>query len=277
MLDTVKRARQRPRPQRARRSRRSDRGGCRTGQGRVRRDDAMDGPDPQRDHRSTAIRSAASASAARHKIVADEPCRAARRRQRAQSAGAADGGVQRLHHRRLRRRRLAQGHHARQARDPHPRRARPARLPRPQRRCRAGLRGDRLRGAIKGDGTRRAVRGNPPQRHEDLAQLLQHQPPDPGQRNAHVSAEPNPPGAGPSPSPAERARGIPTKGIARETFADGPGLPRHRRANGPRNEACDDVQSSSCANDRPRRNEDALSDPLLSLVARAEIEATRLW
>jgi hypothetical protein len=42
-------------------------------------------------------------------------------------------------------------------------------------------------------------------------------------------------------------------------------------------EACEDVTSSSCANDNDGAAEDALSDPLLSLVARAEIEATRLW
>ncbi len=43
------------------------------------------------------------------------------------------------------------------------------------------------------------------------------------------------------------------------------------------NEASEGVNSSSCANDNHGAAEDALSDPLLSLVARAEIEATRLW
>ena len=43
------------------------------------------------------------------------------------------------------------------------------------------------------------------------------------------------------------------------------------------NEALEDEKSSSCANDNHGAAKDALSDPLLSLVARAEIEATRLW
>jgi len=34
---------------------------------------------------------------------------------------------------------------------------------------------------------------------------------------------------------------------------------------------------SSCANDNESDESDALSDPLLALVAKAEIEATRLW
>lgn len=41
-------------------------------------------------------------------------------------------------------------------------------------------------------------------------------------------------------------------------------------------ETARDTQSSTCAND----NHDELgelSDPLLSLIARAEVEATRLW
>jgi hypothetical protein len=42
-------------------------------------------------------------------------------------------------------------------------------------------------------------------------------------------------------------------------------------------EACKDTESSRCANDNENGVTDALSDPLLSLVARAEIEATRIW
>ena len=34
---------------------------------------------------------------------------------------------------------------------------------------------------------------------------------------------------------------------------------------------------SSCANDNETKEGDALSDPLLALIAKAEIEATRLW
>ena len=41
-------------------------------------------------------------------------------------------------------------------------------------------------------------------------------------------------------------------------------------------EARKDASSSDCANDN-HWERDALSDPLLALVARAEIEATRLW
>ena len=37
-------------------------------------------------------------------------------------------------------------------------------------------------------------------------------------------------------------------------------------------------QSAGCANDNDHNvDRDALSDPLLALIARAEIEATRLW
>ena len=54
-----------------------------------------------------------------HKIVADEPHELLGARPRAQSAGAADGGRQRVHDRRLCRRRCDQRHHADQARDPH--------------------------------------------------------------------------------------------------------------------------------------------------------------
>ena len=117
-------------------------------------------------------------STAAHKIVADEPVRAARRRQRAQPAGAADGGVQRLHHGRLCRRRLgARASRSTVARDPHPRRARPARLPRPQRRtCRPATRTIDYEVRITGDGIARAVRGDPPERDQDLAQRLQRQP-----------------------------------------------------------------------------------------------------
>lgn len=43
-----------------------------------------------------------------------------------------------------------------------------------------------------------------------------------------------------------------------------------------REEACGKAKSSACANDNITRPDD-LSDPLLALVARAEIEATRLW
>ena len=41
-------------------------------------------------------------------------------------------------------------------------------------------------------------------------------------------------------------------------------------------EARKEAPSCSCANDNYDER-DALSDPLLALVARAEIEATRLW
>ena len=41
-------------------------------------------------------------------------------------------------------------------------------------------------------------------------------------------------------------------------------------------EAAKDASPRSCANDNDGER-DALSDPLLALVARAEIEATRLW
>jgi hypothetical protein len=43
------------------------------------------------------------------------------------------------------------------------------------------------------------------------------------------------------------------------------------------NEAAEESSNSPCANDNHGVTGDALSDPLLSLVARAEIEATRLW
>jgi hypothetical protein len=45
-----------------------------------------------------------------------------------------------------------------------------------------------------------------------------------------------------------------------------------------RQESCG--QSADCANDNEHDDEaerDALSDPLLALIARAEIEATRIW
>jgi hypothetical protein len=42
-------------------------------------------------------------------------------------------------------------------------------------------------------------------------------------------------------------------------------------------EAQEDAESPFCANDNHGDAMDGLSDPLLSLVARAEIEATRLW
>jgi hypothetical protein len=42
-------------------------------------------------------------------------------------------------------------------------------------------------------------------------------------------------------------------------------------------EAGKDASSSFCANDNHGAARDGLSDPLLSLIARAEIEATRLW
>jgi hypothetical protein len=38
-----------------------------------------------------------------------------------------------------------------------------------------------------------------------------------------------------------------------------------------------DAGSSGCANDNHSEERNALSDPLLALIARAEIEATRLW
>ena len=41
-------------------------------------------------------------------------------------------------------------------------------------------------------------------------------------------------------------------------------------------EAGKEAPPASCANDNDDER-DALSDPLLALVARAEIEATRLW
>jgi hypothetical protein len=41
-----------------------------------------------------------------------------------------------------------------------------------------------------------------------------------------------------------------------------------------REEACKGADSAACANDNDGSE---LSDPLLSLIARAEIEATRLW
>ena len=41
-------------------------------------------------------------------------------------------------------------------------------------------------------------------------------------------------------------------------------------------EACKQAATSLCANDNGA-DRDGLSDPLLALVARAEIEATRLW
>lgn len=43
-----------------------------------------------------------------------------------------------------------------------------------------------------------------------------------------------------------------------------------------RDEACKDIRSSTCANDN-LTGPDGLNDPLLALIARAEIEATRLW
>jgi hypothetical protein len=42
-------------------------------------------------------------------------------------------------------------------------------------------------------------------------------------------------------------------------------------------EASKETDSSGCANDNHSEPNNAFSDPLLALVARAEIEATRLW
>jgi len=42
-------------------------------------------------------------------------------------------------------------------------------------------------------------------------------------------------------------------------------------------EACKDSSSCACANDNRADVLDELSDPLLTLVAKAEIAATRLW
>jgi hypothetical protein len=42
-------------------------------------------------------------------------------------------------------------------------------------------------------------------------------------------------------------------------------------------EARREAGSAACANDNHCEPADAFSDPLLALVARAEIEATRLW
>jgi ferredoxin len=44
-----------------------------------------------------------------------------------------------------------------------------------------------------------------------------------------------------------------------------------------RDEACRESHCSTCANDNHDGVLDELSDPLLTLVAKAEIEATRLW
>jgi hypothetical protein len=44
-----------------------------------------------------------------------------------------------------------------------------------------------------------------------------------------------------------------------------------------REEACKEAALAACANDNDDGALDELSDPLLSLVAKAEIEATRLW
>ena len=43
-----------------------------------------------------------------------------------------------------------------------------------------------------------------------------------------------------------------------------------------RDEACKQVRCSTCANDNDGEDSE-LNDPLLTLVARAEIDATRLW
>jgi hypothetical protein len=42
-------------------------------------------------------------------------------------------------------------------------------------------------------------------------------------------------------------------------------------------EALDEARRADCANDNHGTEGDGLSDPLLALVARAEVEATRLW
>jgi len=42
-------------------------------------------------------------------------------------------------------------------------------------------------------------------------------------------------------------------------------------------EACKDSNSSCCANDNRVDILDELSDPLLTLIAKAEIAASRLW
>ena len=54
---------------------------------------------------------------------------------------------------------------------------------------RSGLRSDRLRGPDQGRRHSRAVRGDPPDRDEDLAQLLQHQPADPPRTGRSASAD----------------------------------------------------------------------------------------
>ena len=67
----------------------------------------------------------------------------------------------------------------------------------------AGLRSDRLRGPDQGQRHSRAVRGNPPDRDEDLAQLLQHEPADPDERRPPGRLT-RFPGAHPAPSPHVR-------------------------------------------------------------------------
>jgi hypothetical protein len=44
-----------------------------------------------------------------------------------------------------------------------------------------------------------------------------------------------------------------------------------------REEACKEAALAACANDNDGGALDELSDPLLALVAKAEVEATRLW
>ena len=118
---------------------RSDRTGCRPRPRRLPRHHPLDRPDPQRDRWSTASTSAASAITRSHKIVADEPCELLGRdtapnpQELLMAAfnacimvGYVAGAV-------------AQGHQARLGRDRDQGRARPARLPRPQRRRPAGL------------------------------------------------------------------------------------------------------------------------------------------
>ena len=83
------------------------------------------------------------------------------------------------------------------------RHARPSRLPRPQRQCAAGLRSDRLRGADRRQRDSRTVRGNPPERHEDVTQLLQFEPSHSDERRPPGRLT-RFPGAHPPPSPHVR-------------------------------------------------------------------------
>src|SRR5215218_7260315 len=70
------------------------------------------------------------------------------------------------------------------SRDQDARRTRPARLPRSERRSRARLRERRLCRDHEGRRFARGFRGNPPDGHEDVAQLLQHEPADQNERIA---------------------------------------------------------------------------------------------